>query len=112
MEQIGKPAEQVTPVEISHTAQLVRAYRFFRRNHSTKLGCARETGLCRQTVAKWWNRCELSEEDIEDIKAVRQWIAGHNGSKDYLACSADLGREPAKVKADMRMLHEWNNGRM
>lgn len=111
MEHKGKPKGYVTPIEMSKAAQKIRAYRYVNRIYQSKLQCMKEMKLSRNTVIKWWDKCELSEEDINNLNAVKQWMID-NHSNDHRQCSIEFDRDPISVKADMMAIESWYNYRI
>lgn len=52
----GRPKGSVVHADRSPSAQLVRQWKELNEGNQNKSQCARETGLTRPTVTKWWNQ--------------------------------------------------------
>ena len=59
----GRPHNSTTPVWKSKPAVKIRAYMCLKGRYATKCDCAREIGLSRTTVYKWWG--EVANYDYE-----------------------------------------------
>ena len=92
----GKQKGYQMPAVNSLAAQKVRA----------KKGCARMMKLSIHTVLRWWDACEMSDEDVARVNQVRDWMV-NNRSANSMACAMALGRDPDAVKADMLIVMEW-----
>lgn len=102
----GKQKGYQMPAVNSLAAQKVRAYRYMFRIHPTKKGCARMMKLSIHTVLRWWDACDMSDEDVARVNQVRDWMVD-NRSANSMACAMALGRDPDAVKADMLIVMEW-----
>ena len=81
------------PVWRSKFAIQVRAYRFVMGNKGTRAGCARQTGLSRTTVIKWWDAVEWTEENSQNYKTVQNWLCDSCTWRNISVqrCADDLG---------------------
>ena len=100
----GRPHNSTTPARRSKSAIQVRAYRFLIGNSGTKADCARQTGLSRTTVIKWWDTVAWSEEASKNFDSVQNWLCDSCCWRNTSArrCADELGLPYDVVEYEMQ----------
>ena len=113
----GRPQNSTTPVWRSKPAAKVRAYRFLMDKKGTKADCAKETGLSRTTVIKWWDQTEWTPENSQTHNDIQNWLGltTHYINVSPKRCAEETGIpieivefEFATLDEIFRLGEEWN----
>ncbi len=104
----GRPYNSMTPVWRSKPAAKVRAYRFLMGAKGTKAECARNTGLSRSTVIKWWNQVEWTPENSQTFNDIQNWMGMTTHYKNFnsIRCASEMGIPVDIVEFELITLDE------
>ena len=98
----GRPHNSITPAWRSKPAVRVCAWKLFRfltEQETTKSECARELGISRSTVIKWWNTIDWDENFII-FQRVFDWRVCwvKHPEKSFDDCAEELNISVEKVQ--------------
>ena len=113
----GRPHDSMTPAWRSKPAAKIRAYRFLMGDKATKADCARDTGLSRSTVIKWWDQVEWTPENSQTFNDIQNWMEMTTHYKNFNSkrCAAETGIPVDIIEFELltldeifRLGEEWN----
>lgn len=87
----GRPHNSNTPLWRCKAAINVRLYRYVHTKDGSQSACAREFGMSRTTVIKYWDAAEWTAENEAVYNRVRKWHWSHLDNLDYHQCADELG---------------------
>lgn len=98
----------MTPAWRSKPAAKIRAYRFLMGDKSTKADCARDTGLSRSTVIKWWDQVEWTPENSQTFNDIQNWMEMTTHYKNFNSkrCAAETGIPVDIIEFELLTLDE------
>lgn len=75
---------------------------------ATKADCAKETGLSRTTVIKWWDQVEWTSENSQIFDDIQNWmgLTIHHTRHTPKQCAEDLGISLDIAKFELATLDE------